>query len=314
MKELLIFYYQLPVTWLEPLPYAYFTQIGDRFIYIISVGGEKNTAFFYLLQHLQYNPSQRLMLTKDNETTILFEGKHYYVLDSDRTLHNPITIGNVHMPMLSPEPYPIAQRAKEKWLQKHQSHEEQLNIALEQMENPMRTILFDLATYYIHLTEQAYTFVNELLDRNYNVSLCHSRLRPTTPEYELYCPELLMLDNKSRAYCEYIRHQYLETGDLNNVHDTLVAIQHSNPLSSDEWQLLYARLFFPAHFYDALFDIRNDTLVEIEAVYDQALVYSRLLYQVPYVLSAYQGATLRVPEWLREEVFAESETYSDQAS
>ncbi|MCL1948561.1 MAG: hypothetical protein FWF59_02365 [Turicibacter sp.] len=305
MKELLIFYYQLPVTWLEALPHAYFTQIGDRFIYIIAVGTEKNTVFFHLLNHLQYNMNQRLILTKDNETTILFEGRHFYVIDSDRTLHNPVNVGNLHMPMVSPEPYPVAQRAKEKWLGKHQAHEEQLNIALEQMDNPKRTILFDLATYYIHLTEQAYTFVNELLDRNYNVSLCHSRLTPKTPEYELYSPEMLTLDNKSRAYCEYLRHLFLETENLDAIHEAMLIINHTNPLSTDEWSLLYARLYFPAHFYDALFDIRNDNLVEIDAVYDQALAYSRLLYQVPYILTAYQGATLRVPEWLREEVFAQ---------
>jgi len=306
MKELLIFYYQLPVMWLEALPHAYFTQIGDRFIYIIAVGTEKNTVFFHLLQHLQYNINQRLVLTKDNDTTILFEGRHYYVIDSDRTLHNPVYIGNIHMPLISPEPYPVATRAKEKWLQKHQAHEEQLNIALEQMENPKRTILFDLATYYIHLTEQAYTFINEILDRSYTVSLCHSRLTPKTPEYELYCPELLILDNKSRAYCEYIRHQYLDNNeDLEAIHQIMLTISTTNPLSSDEWSLLYARLYFPAHFYDALFDIRNDTLVELEAVYDQALAYSRLLYQVPYILTYYQGTTVRVPEWLREEVFAQ---------
>ena len=304
MKELLIFYYQLPVTWLEALPYAYFTQIGDRYIYIIAVGAEKNTTFFHLLQHLQYNVNQRLVLTKDNETTILFEGRHYYVLDSERTLHNPVYIGNVHMPMVSPEPYPVAIRAKEKWLQKHQSHEGQLNIALEQMENPKRTILFDLATYYIHLTEQAYTFINELLDRNYTISLCHSRLTPKTQEYELYCPELLLLDNKSRAYCEYIRHLYLDSGNLDLVHEAMVTINQTNPLSSDEWALLYARLYFPSHFYDALFEIRNDESIEIENVYDRALAYSKLLYQVPFVLTYYQGPSLRVPEWLREEVFA----------
>ena len=306
MKELLIFYYQIPVTWLEALTHAYFTQIDNRFIYIISVGIEKNTAFFHLLHHLQHNTSQRLMLTKDNETTIVFEGRHFYVIDSERSLHNYVYIGNVHMPIISPEPYPIAVRAKEKWMDKHLSHEGQLNIALEQLENPRRTVLFDLATYYIHLTEQSYTFINEILDLPFQVSLVHRRLTPFTQEYELYCPEMLMLDNKSRAYCEYLRNLYLSAGNSQSIHDAVQIIHQSNPLTPEEWALLYTRLFFPAHFYDALFDIRSDEPVDVESLYEQALAYSRLLYQVPYELNNFLGIHLRVPEWLREEVFAET--------
>lgn len=45
MKELINWYYQLQIDHLEQLNDIYYTKLGDRYIYIISVGKEKNTIF-----------------------------------------------------------------------------------------------------------------------------------------------------------------------------------------------------------------------------------------------------------------------------
>ena len=82
MKELINWYYQLQIDHLEQLNDIYYTKLGDRYIYIISVGKEKNTVFFHLLQFLQYTTSNELFYLKDNTTTVLYEGQHYYVLES----------------------------------------------------------------------------------------------------------------------------------------------------------------------------------------------------------------------------------------
>ncbi len=87
MKELINWYYQLQIDHLEQLNDIYYTKLGDHYIYIISVGKEKNTIFFHLLQLLQYNNYQRILLSKDNTTTVLFEGEHYYVLQNRMNLH-----------------------------------------------------------------------------------------------------------------------------------------------------------------------------------------------------------------------------------
>jgi len=305
MKELIIWYYQLPITDLYQLKDIYYTLLNERYIYIISVGQDKNTVFFHLLQYLQYSPNQRLILSKDNTTTVLYEGKHYYVLESTTVLHEYIDIETFHFPTVYPEPYPVAKHFKERWLNKNRAHEEQLNIILEQLEPYNRTIIFDLATYYIHLNEQAYTYISELLEVKFSVSLCHVRLTPTTYKYECFCPELLVLDNKSRCYCEYLRHLFLETQDLNKVHTTIQAINQVNPLTRDEWAFLYARLYFPTHFYDALYSVRNDEPVQITALHEQALSYSKLLYQIPYEVYQSNAIELRIPQWVQEDIQAE---------
>ncbi len=306
MKELINWYYQLQIDHLEQLNDIYYTKLGDHYIYIISVGKEKNTIFFHLLQLLQYNNYQRILLSKDNTTTVLFEGEHYYVLQSSVILHEYIDIRTLQIPTIYPEPYELAPELKERWTGKNRLHEEQLNVLIEQLSAENHLLFFDLATYYIHLNEQAYTFINELSDIKYPVSLCHMRLTPTTYKVECFCPKLLTLDNKARCYCEYIRHLYLANQDLVQVRTFVQIINRVNPLTNEEWKLLYARLFFPTHFYDALFNLREGEDIDIPLIYEQALSYAKLLYQLPYEIYQSTLIELRIPEWVKAEALSKN--------
>lgn len=301
MKELINWYYQLHIDHLEQLNDIYYTMIGDRYIYIISVGKEKNTVFFHLLQLLQYSPSQRVLLSKDNTTTVLFENKHYYVLESMVPLHEYIDIRTINIPMIYPKPYPVASQLKERWISKNRLHEEQLNVIIDQLSTTDRPLFFDLATYYIHLNEQAYTFINNLQQTEYPVSLCHMRLTPVSYKYELFVPQLLTLDNKSRCYCEYIRHLFLTHGDLKMIRTFVQVLNQTNPMSKEEWELLYTRLYFPTQFYDALYSLREGEAVDIPMIYEQALQYAKLLYQLPYEVYHQSQIELHVPEWVKIE-------------
>ena len=301
MKELINWYYQLHIDHLEQLNDIYYTNFGDRYIYIISVGKEKNTVFFHLIQLLQYSSTQRVLLSKENTTTVLFENQHYYVLESMTPLHEYVDIKTLNIPVIYPKPYPLASELKQRWLAKTQLHEEQLNVLIDQLPPENRSLFFDLATYYIHLNEQAYTFINEIATTEYLVSLCHMRLTPTTYKYEFFSPQLVTLDNKARCYCEYIRHLYLMNLDLNQVRTFVQIINQVNPLTKEEWQLLYARLYFPTQFYDALYNLRADEEIDVPALYEQAMQYSKLLYQLPYEVYQSTLIELRVPEWVQRE-------------
>lgn len=301
MKELINWYYQLHIDHLEQLNDIYYTMIGDRYIYIISVGKEKNTVFFHLLQLLQYSPSQRVLLSKDNTTTVLFENKHYYVLESMVPLHEYIDIRNINIPVIYPKPYPVANQLKERWISKNRLHEEQLNVIIDQLSTTDRPLFFDLATYYIHLNEQAYTFINKLQQTEYPVSLCHMRLTPMSYKYEFFAPQLLTLDNKARCYCEYIRHLFLTHSDLKMIRTFVQVVNQTNPMSKEEWELLYTRLYFPTQFYDALYSLREGEAVDIPVIYEQALQYAKLLYQLPYEVYHQSQIELHVPEWVKIE-------------
>ncbi|MGL4372424.1 MAG: hypothetical protein ACRCS6_01485, partial [Turicibacter sp.] len=169
MKELINWYYQLQIHHLEQVKNIYYTQISNRFIYIIPIGKEKNTVFFHLLQLLQHSQSQRLMLSKDNTMTVLFDETHYYVLESTENLHEPVNISQIQIPVIYPQPYTVANHLKQRWVAKNQFHEEQLNVLIDKLPVEQRLLFFDLATYYIHLNEQAYTFINALKDVDFSV-------------------------------------------------------------------------------------------------------------------------------------------------
>lgn len=306
MKELINWYYQLQIDHLEQLDDVYYTDFGDHYIYIIAVGKEKNTIFFHLLQFLQYSKQQQILLSKDNTTTVLFENQHYYVLESTISLHDYVDIRTLQIPMIYPEPYPVATELKERWLAKNRLHEEQLNVVIEQLNADDRLLVFDLATYYIHLNEQSYTFINELIDIKYPVSLCHMRLTPTTYKFECFSPKLLTLDNKARCYCEYLRHLYLMNQDVVQIRSFVQIVNQVSPLTKEEWELFYARLYFPTQFYDAIFTIREGESVNIPKLYEQALNYSKLLYQLPYEVYRSNLVELRVPEWVKTEALSKN--------
>ena len=89
--------------------------------------------------------------------------------------------------------------------------------------------------------------------------------------------------------------------DLNQVRTFVQIINQVNPLAKEEWQLLYARLYFPTQFYDALYNLRADEEIDVPALYEQAMQYSKLLYQLPYEVYQSTLIELRVPEWVQRE-------------
>ncbi len=304
MKELINWYYNLNLTYLESFHYIYYAKQQHQYLYIIPVGKEKNTVFFHLLQLLQFSPKQKLLLSKDNTTTVLYEGTHYYVLLSEEALHTLIDCKDLKTPIIYPDPYQVAEQVKDRWISKNRHYEEQLNGLLERVPMDERPLFLDIATYYIHLNEQAYTLINKITHVNFDISLVHKRLCMTTYKFECYYPALLTLDNKSRIYCEYIRHTYLTTRDLNQLKQTIQTIQQTNPLNSQEWEFLYARLFFPTHFYDQLYNLKETDQVNVLQLYDEANEYARLLYYTGRYIQTMAAIELHIPSWVKEETMA----------
>ena len=95
--------------------------------------------------------------------------------------------------------------------------------------------------------------------------------------------------------------------DLVQIRSFVQIINRVNPLSKEEWSLLYARLFFPTQFYDALFSLRQeDEAVYIPLMYEQAFDYAKLLYQLPYEVYRSNLIELHVPEWVKKEALSKN--------
>jgi len=299
MRDLISFSYNIDATDLIELDEIYYIKHGKTFTYIIPVGNEKSTTFFHLLKFVNASPYFSHIFTFENAPTILIRDTHHYCLHSTIKLHQAITDAQLNVPVLYPAEYPLASHFKTKWQRKNQIHEQFLNLALDKTPPIMRSVLFDLATYYIHLNEEAYRLLKPFEMTTFSTSLCHARLKPDTPLYQFFMPNYLILDNRSRIYCEYIRHLYLQTGDAQQVEKVVKHIANTDPLLENEWLFLYARLYFPTHFYDVVYDVIANGQVNLEHLYDQTLNYAEILSVLPIFVQRHTGITLDTPEWAR---------------
>ena len=301
MRDLISWSYNIDATNLTELGEIYYIQYPNSSVYIIPVGDEKSTVFFHLLKFINASPYFTHLFTRENAPTLLIRNTHYYALLSNLPLHYPITQTQLNAPVLYHQSYPVATHFKSRWLLKNQIHEQELSTALDKVPAHLRSILFDIATYYIHLNEEAYRLISPLESTNYNITLCHTRIKPDTYLYEFFMPDYLILDNRSRIYCEYIRHLFLETRDFKEIGDIVATTSQRMPLSGHEWQLLYARLYFPTHFYDTVYDIIHNAVVDLDDLYEQTKNYAELLAHLPAIVYQYTGVVLAVPEWVRRE-------------
>jgi len=301
MKDLVSWSYNIDASDLVQLNTFYYMEQVTTYLYIIPAGKEKSTVFFHLLKFIDKSPYFSLLLTRENATTITMMGTEYYGLRSNLKLHDPISTFQLNVPVLYPATYPIASHFKSRWLAKNQIHEQELGLALDKVPPHLRALLFDLATYYIHLNEEAYPLIGALESINFTISLCHARLKPDQLLIEFFMPEHLILDNRSRLYCEYIRHLFVTTGDLDQVRDVVATIVKNDPLLEEEWRFLYARLYFPSHFYDIVYDILHNDEVNLESLYEQTLNYAKLLAYLPTFIHEYTGISIPVSEWVSQE-------------
>ena len=301
MKDLVGWSYNIDASDLVQLNMFYYLEEVTTYLYIIPAGKEKNTVFFHLLKFIDRSPYFTLLLTRENETTITMMDTQYYGLRSNLKLHDPISTFQLNVPILYPATYPIASHFKSRWLAKNQIHEQELGLALDKVPSQMRALLFDLATYYIHLNEEAYPLMASLESINFTVSLCHARLKPERLLIEFFMPEHLILDNRSRLYCEYIRHLFVTTGDLSQVKEVVATIVKNDPLLEEEWRFLYARLYFPSHFYDMVYDLLHNDEVNLASLYEETLNYAKLLSHLPQFIYEYTGIRIPVSEWVTQE-------------
>ena len=301
MQDLISLTYNIDATKLIKLGEIYYLDHGTSYTYIIPVGQTKSTTFFHLLTLINRSTQLHHVFTSQGAPTVVIADQHYYCLHSTFKLHEPINQWQLNIPVLYPAEYPLAEHFKTKWLQKNQIHEQHLNLALDKTPPMMRAALFDLATYYIHLNEEAYRLLKAFAQIPFSTSLCHVRLKPDTPLYQFFMPSYLILDNRSRIYCEYIRHLFLTTCCLSQIEKIIAHISSIDPLDASEWQFLYARLYFPTHFYDILYDIITADVVNLDQLYDQTMNYVKLLAGLPPIVAKYTGFTLDIPSWVKDE-------------
>jgi len=301
MGDLISWYFNVPHMDFVESDGVFYAAHQNSYIYIIPIGSEKTTTFFHLLQLIQNSSALQVIPSREGELTVTFSGQEYYAIMSNFSLHEKITLGTLKSEEIYNAPYKIAHHYKNLWISKNQLHESTLQAAIEKVAPVDQPLLFDIATYYIHMSEQAYSLLTPIEYMEFHATLCHARATPQIRTYELLMPEFLIIDNKSRNYCECIRHQFLESYNFSDINQIVAYIHANDPLNAAEWAFLYARLYFPTHFYDCLHDIQNGSPEDITALYEHTLHYQKLLINLPQSILDNTGITLQIPAWILSE-------------
>lgn len=147
---------------------------------------------------------------------------------------------------------------KQLWIEKLTYYEKKIIEEAKEHKNNYYRLLMDIFPYIIGISENAIQYVNE----------CHQESRydqsdQGTITFERYRNQLqhpiiwhtdLVYDHIARDLAEFIRCQLLYNGEqaFHDVSVFLKSYQSIHPLSIFSWRLLYARLIYPAHFFDLI--------------------------------------------------------------
>lgn len=144
---------------------------------------------------------------------------------------------------------------KRLWVDKLNLFEEQIYKRVE--EKAAGSLLLDVLPYIIGMSENAIQYLRETEENETRFSetdqgtIAFLRFSQQF-EQEILWPDELGYDHPARDFAEYIRMNLL-TGQSDKVLQEFVRdYEMIRPLSLFSWRLIYARLLFPIHLYDAV--------------------------------------------------------------
>ena len=256
MKKALNYYYNLNPTSIHQSNGDYRCYIeGEE--YLLSLYAKDNynvTSAYelgnYLLQ--RQIPCHQIILNKNREI-ITFINNNPYILLKIFIKNRPININDIlffSSLKIQNDQFLDLQKKNwdELWMQKIDYFEYQISQIGKKY-----PIVRESINYYIGLAENSIILFNEFKQNiNYNVSVCHQRIKNDLGIIEFYNPINFIVDNKTRDLSEYIKEQFFF-----NVYSIDEAIRDisSFSLEINQYGIFLARLFFPTYYFDCYEDV-----------------------------------------------------------
>lgn len=158
-------------------------------------------------------------------------------------------------------------------------------------------LLTDSLSYYIGLSENAISYLNNNNVSNNSFIVSHKRIIINGGSNDFYNPLNFIVDNKIRDISEYIKESFFNN-DLNiyEVKEYLDSII----IDKSEYILLFSRLLFPSYYFDIYDEIINNNLPEetIISIIEKNNAYEVFLRNI-YKYIRYEKNTFIEPiEWL----------------
>ncbi|WP_040912596.1 hypothetical protein [Lentibacillus jeotgali] len=173
------------------------------------------------------------------------------------------------------------------WIEKLTAFEEAIESEANNHSNAYYSMLMDCLPYIIGLSENAIQYMqeSETEQRFHDTdqgTIVFSRYHSQLNKPVLWMNDLAF-DHPTRDLAEYIRLKLRENDDpMNNIRVFLDDYQRVRPLSIFGWRLLYARLLYPIHIFDAIergfsTDDYDSVHSELSAIIQQQPLYEQRL-------------------------------------
>lgn len=178
---------------------------------------------------------------------------------------------------------------KELWIDKLEYFEETIGQFASQRRDPFACRVMDLFSYLIGMSENAIQYIGESemevrFGESDQPAITFVRYQEQLRDPVIW-PDDLLYDHPVRDVAEWLRTKFLEPGAHVPMEASqfLADYESVQPLSIFGWRLLYARLLYPAHFFDLLeqlFETENEE--KREGIMDQLnrLCVKQELYEV----------------------------------
>ncbi|KMY55189.1 hypothetical protein AC623_15695 [Bacillus sp. FJAT-27231] len=150
---------------------------------------------------------------------------------------------------------------REKWEQRLEKLEKGVSQLVREQDDPFARLIVESFPYYMGLTENALQYaadtdIDAPPQQWDSGTICHSLFNEQAwlREPAVHLPFNWVFDYPARDIAEWIRSEYWR-GSLfyrTRFIDFIRQYEQVRPLSSFSWRLIYARLLFPAHYFDCV--------------------------------------------------------------
>ncbi|GAA0588534.1 spore coat-associated protein CotNH [Virgibacillus siamensis] len=271
MKELLADYYNIQAQenifmngreGFKQDNFLYFTISAD-FKEIIHM--EQASAAYFLVEN-NYTQVAYPIQNLNGDWFTRYYGKHYLVLKaafaaSGHGKSEGKALANLHQAGVE---YPFEPREissygqwKQLWIDKLTAFENKIKLDAEEVPGEWSQLLADVLPYIIGISENAIQYMQESEGEKR-----FSEVDQGTIGLRRYSGKImdgfvwtheLVYDHAARDLAEFIRYSLLQVNDpMKKIRDFLNEYQEERQLSVFSWRLIYARLIFPIHLFDAI--------------------------------------------------------------
>ncbi|WP_077327753.1 hypothetical protein [Virgibacillus siamensis] len=272
--------------------FLYFTISAD---YKEMIHMEQAAAAYFLVEN-HYTKIAYPIQNVSGEWFTRYRNDHFFVVkapfaETGHSLSEGKALAELHMGGLDYpyEPQEISSYGqwKQLWIDKLTAFENKIVMDVNENPTPWSKLLSDALPYVVGISENAIQYMQESegekrfgdVDQG---TMGLRRYAGNLADGFVWTNELVY-DHPARDLAEYIRHRLLQVNDpVKKIRDFLNDYQEERQLSVFSWRMIYARLIFPIHLFDAMergfAKGGNDgSVLELEELLDRQQDYERRL-------------------------------------